>query len=66
MRDILKLHSGTPSGTGVSLQKMPNFEDFLVRGQISKHAEKQGFTHKKANCQLLISLTFYSIQFTTC
>ena len=33
MRDILKLHSGTPSGTGVSPSKKPDFDDILVRGR---------------------------------
>jgi hypothetical protein len=33
MRDILKLHSGTPSGTGVSLSKNADFSDFETRGQ---------------------------------
>jgi hypothetical protein len=36
MRDILKLHSGTQSGTGVSLSKMLYFDDILVRGAKSK------------------------------
>ena len=35
MRDILKPHSGTPSGTGVSLSKMADFSDFEARGQKS-------------------------------
>jgi hypothetical protein len=33
MRDILKPHSGTQSGTGVSLSKMLDFDDILARGQ---------------------------------
>ncbi|GBF24415.1 hypothetical protein MnTg01_00754 [archaeon MnTg01] len=29
----MKLHSGTPSGTGVSLSKNADFSDYDVRGQ---------------------------------
>ena len=36
MRDILKPHSGTPSGTGVSLSKILDFDDFFVRGRKSE------------------------------
>jgi len=36
MRDILKLYSGTQSGTGVSPPKIPKKVVFLVRGQENK------------------------------
>ncbi len=40
MRDILKPHSGTPSGTGVSLKKSTNFWYFLRGGKFSKSRSK--------------------------
>ncbi len=64
MRDILKLHSGTPSGTDVPLSKNAVFGDFKARGQRSRTAKNDLIHRKKANCQLIISLTFYSILFT--
>jgi len=44
MRDILKPHSGTHSGTGVSLSKMLDFDDILVRGRNSKREKKRLIT----------------------
>jgi len=64
MRDILKLHSGTPSGTGVSLWKKVNFRGFWRAGKDPKPQKNVQFTEEKLNCQLIISLTFYSILFT--
>ncbi len=63
MRDILKHDSGTPSGTDVSLSKNADFSDFKTRGQRSKTPKNDLIYRKKANCQLIVSLTFYSIQF---
>ncbi len=40
MRNILKPHSGTPSGTGVSLQKMYQFLVFFARGKFPKSVSK--------------------------
>jgi len=54
MRDILKLHSGTPSGTGVSLKKMADFSDILVRGQKSYLEKESKFIEKK----LIVSLSY--------
>jgi len=48
MRDIMKRHSGTHSGTGVSLSKMLYFDDILMRGRISKP--------KKSNYELIEKL----------
>ncbi|HXV65640.1 MAG TPA: hypothetical protein VD731_00230 [Nitrosopumilaceae archaeon] len=62
MRDILKPYSGTPSGTGVSLSIKCNFDGFLTRGQVYKTHKK--VLQRKQNCQLIISLTFYSILYT--
>jgi len=36
IRDILKLYSGTQSGTPVSDQIFQNFHGFLMRGDLSK------------------------------
>jgi len=40
MRDIMKLHSGTPSGTGVSLSKNADFSDLRRAGKESRPQKK--------------------------
>ena len=48
MRDILKLHSGTQSGTPVSPKKMGKINGFSARGKIMKISSLYvKFTRKK-------------------
>ena len=49
MRDILKLHSGTQSGTPVSPPKIAKNRSFFVRGKDSKEENPKNahFRHEK-------------------
>lgn len=70
MRDILKLHSGTQSGTPVSPPKIAKKRSFFVRGKDSKEesSKNANFRHKnnfsKISEKFLKNLVFRLSNFT--
>ncbi len=42
----MKLHSGTPSGTGVSLSKNADFSDYDARGQRVETSKKNDLIYR--------------------